>query len=193
MREDIETGRRRFLGSALITMAGARFWHDGSLAHVLRREGAGASPSFDSLKQIDAGVLNVGYAEAGPVDGPAVILLHGWPYDIHASADVVLRCLPDLIDLVWTARINPGKVFDLTLPLEQALEGYRAMGERRALKTLLTFLGLWHEYSSPAHRTAWDSWRRGGWWGRSTRSCCMHVTSAEQVRPLPACRAPRMS
>src|SRR5215213_1961276 len=44
--------------------------------------------SFGSLKQIDAGVLSVGYAEAGPTDGPAVILLHGWPYDIHTYVDV---------------------------------------------------------------------------------------------------------
>jgi pimeloyl-ACP methyl ester carboxylesterase len=44
--------------------------------------------SFGSLKQIDAGVLNVGYAEAGPADGPAVILLHGWPYDIHSYVEV---------------------------------------------------------------------------------------------------------
>src|ERR671920_920978 len=44
--------------------------------------------SFGSLKQIDAGVLNVGCAEAGPTDGPAVILLHGWPYDIHSYVDV---------------------------------------------------------------------------------------------------------
>ena len=48
----------------------------------------GTSTSFDALKQVDAGRLNVGYAEAGPAGGPAVILLHGWPYDIHSFADV---------------------------------------------------------------------------------------------------------
>jgi pimeloyl-ACP methyl ester carboxylesterase len=48
----------------------------------------GTHTSFGSLKQIDAGVLNVGYGEAGPTNGPAVILLHGWPYDIHSYVDV---------------------------------------------------------------------------------------------------------
>jgi threonine dehydrogenase-like Zn-dependent dehydrogenase len=47
------------------------------------------------------------------------------------------RFLPELIDLIWNRQINPGKVFDLTLPLEQAAEGYQAMDERRAIKTLL--------------------------------------------------------
>jgi pimeloyl-ACP methyl ester carboxylesterase len=46
------------------------------------------STSFGALKQIDAGLLNVGYAEAGPADGPVVLLLHGWPYDIHTYIDV---------------------------------------------------------------------------------------------------------
>jgi pimeloyl-ACP methyl ester carboxylesterase len=49
---------------------------------------AGTHTSFGPLKQVDAGLLNVGYAETGPPDGPAVILLHGWPYDIHSFADV---------------------------------------------------------------------------------------------------------
>jgi pimeloyl-ACP methyl ester carboxylesterase len=46
------------------------------------------SPAFGALNQIEAGLLNVGYAEAGPRDGTAVLLLHGWPYDIHSYADV---------------------------------------------------------------------------------------------------------
>src|SRR6267378_6653088 len=48
----------------------------------------GTNTSFGSLKQIDAGLLNVGYAEAGPADGTVVLLLHGWPYDIHSYVDV---------------------------------------------------------------------------------------------------------
>ena len=53
-----------------------------------RAAGAETSPPFGPIHQIDAGLLNVGYAEAGPADGPAVLLLHGWPYDIHSYAEV---------------------------------------------------------------------------------------------------------
>jgi threonine dehydrogenase-like Zn-dependent dehydrogenase len=56
---------------------------------------------------------------------------------LHGGPAPVRRYLPELIDLIWHRKINPGKVFDLTLPLEQVAEGYRAMDERRAIKTLL--------------------------------------------------------
>ena len=56
---------------------------------------------------------------------------------LHGGPAPVRRFLPALIDLVWNGRINPGKVFDLTLPLDQVADGYRAMDERRAIKTLL--------------------------------------------------------
>jgi threonine dehydrogenase-like Zn-dependent dehydrogenase len=57
---------------------------------------------------------------------------------LHGGPAPVRRFLPDLIDLIWHETINPGKVFDLRLPLDQAAEGYRAMDERRAIKALLT-------------------------------------------------------
>jgi threonine dehydrogenase-like Zn-dependent dehydrogenase len=56
---------------------------------------------------------------------------------LHGGPAPVRRFLPELIDLVWNRKINPGKVFDLTLPLDQVAEGYRAMDERRAIKALL--------------------------------------------------------
>ncbi len=60
----------------------------------------------------------------------AAVHLHGGPAPVR-------RYLPDLIDLIWSRKINPGQVFDLTLPLEEVAEGYRAMDERRAIKALL--------------------------------------------------------
>jgi threonine dehydrogenase-like Zn-dependent dehydrogenase len=60
----------------------------------------------------------------------SVVHLHGGPAPVR-------RYLPDLIKLVWDRRINPGKVFDLALPMDQVAEGYRAMDERRAIKALL--------------------------------------------------------
>jgi len=96
MSEDINRPRRRFFGTAALTVAAAQLGLIGSAdAQAGKAKAAtvpaikpGTNTSFASLKQIDAGVLNIGYAEAGPADGPVVILLHGWPYDIYSFVDV---------------------------------------------------------------------------------------------------------
>src|ERR1700731_4219183 len=94
--EDVDRRRRRLLGAAAGTLAAAQFGVIGSAnaqaikasAKALPEIKPGTHTSFGPLKQIDAGVLNIGYAEAGPADGPPVILLHGWPYDINSFVDV---------------------------------------------------------------------------------------------------------
>jgi pimeloyl-ACP methyl ester carboxylesterase len=88
--------RRRFLGTAATTIAAAELGMIGLADAQFRRTSLaeattikpGTSTSFGPLKQINAGVLNVGYAEAGPTGGAAVMLLHGWPYDIHSFVDL---------------------------------------------------------------------------------------------------------
>jgi pimeloyl-ACP methyl ester carboxylesterase len=80
MSEPIDHRRRGLLGAAAINLAIAKLGVAGSAK--------AASTSFGQLKQINAGPLNIGYAETGPAGGPPVLLLHGWPYDIHSYVDV---------------------------------------------------------------------------------------------------------
>ena len=89
MAEEIDSDRRRFLGAAAMTIAAAQLGVVGSAGAQAGK--TKPDTSFGPLKQIDAGLLNVGYAEAGPADGPVVMLLHGWPYDIHSYVDVAPR------------------------------------------------------------------------------------------------------
>ena len=76
----------------------------------------------------------VGVSHAVEIPGEELFYSH---VHLHGGPAPVRRFLPDLIDKIWNREIEPGKVFDLELPLEQAAEGYRAMDERRAIKTLL--------------------------------------------------------
>jgi pimeloyl-ACP methyl ester carboxylesterase len=82
--------RRRFLGIAATGVAAVQFaaMPTDAAPAKLPAIKPGTNTSFAALKQVDAGVLNIGYAEAGPTDGQAVVLLHGWPYDIHSFVDV---------------------------------------------------------------------------------------------------------
>ena len=79
-------------------------------------------------------VSYVGVPHGVQIEGQELFFAH---VHLHGGPAPVRRFLPKLIDLVLNGKLNPGKVFDLTLPLEQVAEGYRAMDERRAIKTLL--------------------------------------------------------
>lgn len=79
MTDTMDVKRRRLLGAAATVMATAPFG---------RANAQSPTDVAFTPRQIDAGVLNVGYVEMGPADGPPVLLLHGWPYDIHSYAEV---------------------------------------------------------------------------------------------------------
>jgi threonine dehydrogenase-like Zn-dependent dehydrogenase len=76
----------------------------------------------------------VGVPHGVELDGQKLFFSH---VHLHGGPAPVRRFLPELVDLVWKRKINPGKVFDLSLPLGQVADAYRAMDERRAIKVLL--------------------------------------------------------
>lgn len=88
MTQIIDRHRRQFLGVAAGTVAVGLGVIDLARAETETPRSSATNASFGTIKQINAGVLNVGYAEAGPASGPVAILLHGWPYDIHSFVEV---------------------------------------------------------------------------------------------------------
>ena len=152
MSEEINRDRRRFLGAAAMTAAFARLGVSGS-AQVQAGGTTPADPpaikpgthtSFGALKQIDAGVLNIGYAEAGPAGGSPVILLHGWPYDIHSYIDVApllasagYRVIVPYLRGYGTTRFLSGETFRNGQPSAIALDIIALMDALKIKKPII--------------------------------------------------------
>jgi len=89
MTDEINARRRRFLGTTIASVGAMQLGlSDFAFAQTSGPARASSTAGFADIRQIDAGALNVGYAEAGPANGPVVMLLHGWPYDIYSFAEV---------------------------------------------------------------------------------------------------------
>ena len=117
-------------------------WHRHSVGQTLHvTEGVGLVGTQESMLQAiratrpggHVGYVGVSHDVSLPGDELFFSGIH-----LHGGPAPVRRFLPELIELICNRDIDPGKVFDLTLPLDQAAEGYKAMDERRAIKTLLT-------------------------------------------------------
>jgi len=147
--DDINQDRRRFFGTAAATAAAAQFR---MLATADAQPAKTTLPpvkpetngSFAPLKQIDAGVLNIGYAEAGPADGPPVILLHGWPYDIYSFVDVApllasagYRVIVPFLRGYGTTRFLSNDTFRNGQPSAVALDTIALMDALRIDKAIL--------------------------------------------------------
>jgi len=149
MSEQINHYRRRFLGAAALIFTAAPLGLTGSAAAQsdkptpapLKPE---TNKSFDTLKQIDAGVLNIGYAESGPANGSPVILLHGWPYDIYGYAEVTsllaaqgYRVIVPFLRGYGTTRFLSGNTFRNAQPSALALDIIALMDALKIEKAII--------------------------------------------------------
>ena len=150
--EEIDWSRRYFVGAAAAVTAAAQFGIVGSANAQSSKSGQaqllpikpGTNTSFAPLKQINAGVLNIAYAEAGPADGPPVILLHGWPYDIHSFVDVTpmlasvgYRVLVPLLRGYGATRFLSGEAFRNGQPSALAVDVIDFMDALKIEKAVL--------------------------------------------------------
>ena len=141
MTQPVDPLRRRMLGAAVISMAAAEFAPTSATVSAAAPAGTAA---FAPLKQIDAGLLNVGYAEAGPADGPVAILLHGWPYDIHSFVEVTpqlasagFRVIAPYLRGYGSTRFLSGAAFRNGQPSALALDIIALMDALRIDKAVL--------------------------------------------------------
>jgi pimeloyl-ACP methyl ester carboxylesterase len=150
MRAPMNRDRRRFFGTAAMTIAVTQLGTtalaqpSGTKLADLPSVKPGTNVSFASLKQIDAGPLNVGYAEAGPIAGPPVVLLHGWPYDIHTYVDVApllasagYRVIVPYLRGYGTTRFLSGETFRNGQPSTLALDAIALMDALRIEKAII--------------------------------------------------------
>src|ERR1700704_2998588 len=137
MSELINRDRRTFLANGVVGVAAAQL---GASSLALANPAEAKLP----LKQIDAGLLNVGYAEAGPADGRAVVLLHGWPYDIYSFVDVVpllasagYRVIVPYVRGFGTTRFLSGETFRNGQPSALAVDTIALMDALKIEKATL--------------------------------------------------------
>ena len=149
MSEQINHYRRRFLGAAALIFTAVPLGLTGSAA--ARSDKPTPAPlkpetnkSFDTLKQIDAGVLNIGYAESGPANGSPVILLHGFPYDIYSFAEVApllaakgYRVIVPFLRGYGTTRFLSGNTFRNAQPSALALDIIALMDALKIEKAII--------------------------------------------------------
>jgi pimeloyl-ACP methyl ester carboxylesterase len=147
--EKVDHRRRYLLGAAAVTAAAGQFGilspaNAQSVKAALPVIKPGTKVSFGPLKHINAGLLNVAYAEAGPADGPPVILLHGWPYDIHSFVDVTpllasagYRVLVPYLRGYGTTRFLSSESFRNGQPSAIALDVIELMDALRIEKAVL--------------------------------------------------------
>jgi pimeloyl-ACP methyl ester carboxylesterase len=149
--EKFDRHRRQFFGTAAmaITVAGldglaSAQTHATTKATRRSRATQASSTFFSNLKQINAGVLNVGYAEVGPENGPVVILLHGWPYDIHSFVEVApllaragYRVIVPYLRGYGTTRFLTGETFRNGQPMAVALDTIALMDALKIGKAVI--------------------------------------------------------
>ncbi len=168
--QDIDWHRRRFFGAAALTVAATQLGMvaSASTEQAASREPAikqGTGAAFGTPKQIDAGVLNVGYVELGAKNGPAVLLLHGWPYDIHSFEEAApllasagYRVIVPYLRGYGTTRFLSSEAIRNGQPSALAVDVVALLDSLKIEKAILAGF----DWGARARRTSWRHSGRSG-------------------------------